>query len=78
MAVFHDRKCWRHHVDHVLCRGEQRVAACVSWTQSNSQQFPLSFCNQISNAYVRPSVFFGLEFVAEDRKLQQVKARFFQ
>ena len=33
---------------------------------------------RILNAYVRQSVWFGLEFVAEARQLQRVNTRFFQ
>ena len=54
------------HVDNVMSCGEQRVAACISLTQSSSQHLPLSTCKHMRNAYVRPSVCFSLELVAED------------
>ena len=76
--MFHHNPCWSDHVDHVLSRGEQRVAACMSWTQPNSQDLLLSVCSQAFNAYVRPSVYFGLEFVAKDSQLQRVNTRLFQ
>ena len=54
------------------------LLACCGHNRTLHPDLPRSFCNQVFIAYVRPSVFFGLEFVPEDRQLQRVNTRLFQ
>ena len=77
-VVFHDDLNWRHHIDHVLARGERRMAACLSWTASHANHLPLHFLEGLFRAYVQPSVCFGLELVPDSSHLQRANARMFQ
>ena len=74
--VFHENLQWRHHVDHVLARGEARIAACISWTAS--EDLPVHLTEHVFQTYVCPSVYFGLEFISQQSQLQRMKRRMFQ
>ena len=52
---------WRQHVDHLMSRGERKMAACLSWTAS--ALLPVSFTHRIFWSYVCPSALYGLAFV---------------
>ena len=77
-VVFHDDLNWRHYIDHVLARGERRMAACLSWTASHTDHLPLHVLEGLFRAYVQPSVCFGLELVPDFSHLQRANARMFQ
>ena len=62
-VTLHERLVWTHHISELLCRGERKRAACVSWTSSTS--LPLHFAQRIFQSYARPSACFGLEFVPQ-------------
>ena len=71
--TLHERLGWTQHVDELLCRGERKLAACVSWTQSAT--LPLFFVERIFHSYVRPSACFGLEFVPKGAQIRRFQAR---
>ena len=71
--TLHERLGWTQHIDELLCRGERKLAACVSWTQSAT--LPLFFVERIFHSYVRPSACFGLEFVPKGAQIRRFQAR---
>ena len=75
-VTLHKRLCWAAHVDELLRRGECKMAACLSWT--NSAILSLSFVERIFQTYVRPAVCFGLEFVPASTQLRHFQTRFQQ
>ena len=77
-VVFHKNLNWSHHVDNVLSRGEQNIAACLSWTASHTDHLPVHFMEKTFCSYVRPSACFGLELLPNSRHLQRLSARMFQ
>ena len=74
--VFHENLQWRHPVDHVLARGEARIAACISWTAS--EDLPVHLTERVFQTYVCPSVYFGLELISQQSQLQRMNRRMFQ
>ena len=74
--VFHENLQWRHHVDHVLARGEARIAACIFWTAS--EDLPVHLTERVFQTYVCPSVYFGFEFISQPSQLQRMNRRMFQ
>ena len=56
-----ERLSWKNHVNHLLGRGERKMAACLFWTVSAN--LLLSFVERLLQTYVHPSICFGLEFV---------------
>ena len=74
--IFHENLRWKHHVNHLLARGEARVAACLTWTAS--EDLPVCLSERIFQTYVRPSASFGLEFVMDEPELQRLNAKLFQ
>ena len=52
-VVFQSNLGWRQHVDHLMSRGERKMAACLSWTAS--ALLPVSFTHRIFRSYVCPS-----------------------
>jgi len=72
-VTLHERLVWTHHINELLCRGERKLAACVSWTSSTS--LPLHFVERIFQSYVRPSACFGLEFVPQGPQIRRFQTR---
>ena len=67
---------WKGHIDHLLARGERKMAACLFWTRS--ADLPLSFVERIYQTYVHPSVCFGLEFVSAGPQIARFQTRLLQ
>ena len=73
-TILHERLSFSGHVDELLRRGEGKIAACLFWTASTN--LPLTFVERVFQCYVRPSVCFGLEFVASASLFRKFQTRF--
>ena len=67
---------WKNHIEHLLDHGERKMAACLFWT--GSAELSPTFVERIYQAYVHPSINFGLEFVPYGPQLARYQTRIYK
>jgi hypothetical protein len=75
-VILHNRMRWQPHFDHILARGEQRMAACLSW--ATTAALPVAWLDTVFSSYVLSSALYGIEHAASSPALARMQTRLLQ